>query len=150
MASINFYHLTSSPLERALPKLLEKSYAGGFRSVVVVTDDVQVEKLNTLLWTYDPNSFLPHGSIAEGNPEKQPILLTATLPEVAGQNEILFIANGALIDEAEVYERIIDMFDGGHEISLKAARDRWKFYKNKDLNLVYFKQNEKGGWEKVA
>ena len=35
MTEINFYHLTFSPLERALPKLLERTLEGGKRALVL-------------------------------------------------------------------------------------------------------------------
>jgi very-short-patch-repair endonuclease/DNA polymerase IIIc chi subunit len=75
MTTIQFYHLLSTPLERALPKLLEKAFAGGFKTLLVADSDEHIEQLNQLLWTYDPNSFLPHGSVADGQAERQPILL---------------------------------------------------------------------------
>ncbi len=126
---IHFYHLTTTPLERALPKLLEKSYAGGFRTVVL-TDEARVEKLNELLWTYDQDSFLPHGSARDGNAASHPILLTAAIPQDVGAKEILFITNGALAESPAPYDRVIDMFDGGSPESLSAARARWKNYKD--------------------
>ena len=36
MAEVGFYHLTRSPLEEALPRLLEKAYATGQRALVRV------------------------------------------------------------------------------------------------------------------
>jgi len=75
MTAIQFYHLTATPLERALPKLLEKAVAGGFRTLLVDESDARVEQLNQLLWTYDAGSFLPHGSAKDGRAEEQPILL---------------------------------------------------------------------------
>ena len=75
MTTIQFYHLTATPLERALPKLLEKAYGGGFTTLLVADSEEYVEHLNQLLWTYDPGSFLPHGSVKDGNVEQQPILL---------------------------------------------------------------------------
>ena len=108
MVACHFYHLTTSPLERALPKLLEKSYSGGYRAVVLFDSNEQVERFNTLLWTYDPNSFLPHGSAEEEG--AHPILLTHKLQEKAsGEKDILFVTNGASVEGAEGYIRIIDM-----------------------------------------
>src|SRR5437870_3857428 len=72
---VQFYHLTATPLERALPKLLEKALAGGFRVLLVAESEERIEQLNQLLWTYDPGSFLAHGSRKDGHAEEQPILL---------------------------------------------------------------------------
>lgn len=150
MASIHFYHLTSTPLERALPKLLEKSYQGGFRTVVLADNEVQVSRLDTLLWTYDQDSFLPHG-IAKDGAEAQPILITASIPEQkVAEKEILFITNGITPENTEIYDRVIDMFDGSDTESLTAARARWKQYKDSGAELFYYQQTASGSWEKKA
>jgi len=49
MTEIGFYHLQRSPLERALPKLLEKVLEAGKRAVVVARSDERVEQLNGIL-----------------------------------------------------------------------------------------------------
>src|SRR5207244_8646954 len=76
MAEIGFYHLLATPLERALPRLLERARAQGYRIVVRAASAERVEHLNALLWTYDDASFLPHGSARDGSPESQPIWLS--------------------------------------------------------------------------
>jgi len=81
MTQIQFYHLTATPLERALPKLLEKAYASGFKILLVAGSDERVDQLNQSLWTYAQLSFLPHGSVKDGNVEKQPILLVSSLEQ---------------------------------------------------------------------
>ena len=76
LTEIGFYHLTRSTLEEALPRLLEKAYAAGNRVLVRVGDAERLELLNRALWTYGKDSFLPHGTRADGFPEDQPIYLT--------------------------------------------------------------------------
>ncbi len=77
MTDIGFYHLTGMPLERALPKLLERVLRSGKRAVVMAGSEERVESLNAMLWTYRQDSFLPHGSARDANPEAQPVWLTA-------------------------------------------------------------------------
>ncbi len=146
MVAVHFYHLTSSPLERALPKLLEKSYEGGYRTIVLA-DEARVEKLSELLWTYDPGSFLPHGTAHDGEPARHPIFLTAEMPAQAGEKEILCITNGALVSDVVPYDRVIDLFDGGHEEQRASARARWKIYKEQAISLVYHQQTTTGSWQ---
>ena len=68
MTEIGFYHLLTTPLERALPRLLERARAQGYRLVVRAASSERVEHLNALLWTYDEAGFLPHGSARDGDP----------------------------------------------------------------------------------
>lgn len=155
--AVHFYHLTSSPLERALPKLLEKAYGAGFRTLVVAQEE-RIDRLNELLWTYDQDSFLPHGSARDGNEDAQPILLCSPA-FIAGSGAegrqtppsggaILCITNGQFAEHIEGYDRVLDIFDGGREESLQAARERWKRYKEAGCSLNYYQQTNTGGWDK--
>ncbi|MFL2541307.1 MAG: DNA polymerase III subunit chi [Candidatus Latescibacterota bacterium] len=76
MTEIRFYHLQRSALELALPKLLEKTLERGWRAVVMAGSEERVEALNTVLWNYVAEGFLPHGSKKDGHPERQPVWLT--------------------------------------------------------------------------
>ena len=67
MTEISFYHLTARPLEWALPKLLERTLEVGERALVMVASQDRVDSLNAHLWTYDANSWLPHGAEKDGN-----------------------------------------------------------------------------------
>jgi DNA polymerase-3 subunit chi len=78
MTEIAFYHLQRSTLEQALPRLLEKTLAAGKRAVVVLGTPERVEALNAALWSFDQDSWIPHGSAADGNAADQPVWLTAT------------------------------------------------------------------------
>ncbi len=152
MTAISFYHLTTTPLERALPKLLERAYSGGYRIVLAAESDARVEQINQLLWTYDPASFLPHGSSNEQNPQAQPILLS-TYAEPAnsqeGSESLLVITDGRKIGQ-ENFSRVLDVFDGNDPQATAAARTRWSEYKNAGHEITYFSQNEQGGWQKKA
>jgi len=149
MAQIQFYHLTATPLERALPKLLEKIIAGGFRAAVVAESEARVEQLNQLLWTYDPGSFLPHGSAKDGHDEDQPIYLSTSV-QTPNRANILVITNGVNIEGSEAVERVVDIFDGNNPDALNAARKRWQDYKNAGYALSYLQQSESGGWQQKA
>lgn len=149
MTSVQFYHLLTTPLERALPKLLEKAVSGGFKTLLVADSPERVEVLNQMLWTYDQDSFLPHGSEADGHVELQPILLSTELAPANGAN-LLLVTNGAKPENPAAFERIIDMFDGRDTQAVENARKRWTGYKEAGLELTYLKQTESGGWSKAA
>src|SRR5437667_3008583 len=93
MAEIGFYHLLSTPLERALPRLLERARAQDLRIVVRAASTERVEHLNAALWTHDEASFLPHGSARDGNPAGQPIWLTERV-ENPNEARMLVLVDG--------------------------------------------------------
>lgn len=147
MTEIGFYHLTRSPLTMALPRLLERVLAAGKRAVVRAGSPERVDFLNTALWTYDPASFLPHGTAREGEAAEQPIWLTAG-DDNPNRAEVLILTDGADAGDLASYERCLEMFDGNDAMAVEAARGRWRAYKEAGHALTYWQQTERGGWEK--
>lgn len=146
MTVVQFYHLTSTPLERALPKLMEKAYGAGLRTLVVAESNERIAQLNQLLWTYNPDSFLPHGSDKEPHSEDQPILLSSDLNQ-APNRPLLCVTHPFMPEKPHCFERIIDIFDGQNAQELELVRQRWISYKNNGFSVSYFKQSENGAWE---
>ncbi len=145
--SVQFYQLLTTPLDRALPKLLEKAVSAGFRAVLSTDTPERLELLNQLLWNYDAGSFLPHGSKEDGHESEQPIYLS-TGTDSPNNAKLLVITDGKWPDNSNQYERIADIFDGNDPAALTAARVRWTNYKNQGFSLAYLKQNDNGGWDK--
>lgn len=147
MTEIRFYHLQKSPLERALPQLLEKVLAKGARAVVMAGSEERVEALNTLLWTYAQQSFLPHGSARDGNAADQPIWLT-TEDENPNGATILVLTDGASSESLGTFDLCCELFDGNDPEVVSAARERWKDYTQAGHSVAYWQQDARGGWEK--
>ncbi len=144
---ISFYHMTKSPLEKSLPKLLEKIYGAGLRAVVISDTQERVDQLNALLWTYSSAAFLPHGTAKEGFQEDQPIWLT-TESENPNNSSILVVTHGQRVKAEGSFKRVLDLFDGNDETQLKLARQRWKDYQQQGHNLTYWQQDAQGSWIK--
>jgi DNA polymerase III subunit chi len=147
MTEVGFYHLTRTPLDRALPKLLERVLASGMRAVVMTGSAERVAAIDAALWTYEQLSFLPHGSARDGEAEFQPIWLT-TDDENPNGAQVLVLTDGAVSEHVGDYARCLDMFDGRDPEAVNAARGRWKQFKDAGHALAYWQQNEAGSWEK--
>ncbi len=151
MIEVSFYHLTRRKLEQALPVLLEKSLARGWRVAVQARDAKRLGQLDDFLWSFEPTKFLPHGTKADGAPETQPISLT-----IEGDNpnaaDVRFLIDGVnaaplLSDPASAPKaRAVLMFDGNDERELQAAREQWKELRDAGFELVYFQEDESGAW----
>jgi len=148
MSEIGFYHLLTTPLERALPRLLERARAQDHRIIVRAASTERVEHLNALLWTYDEAGFLPHGSARDGNPAAQPIWLSDRQENPNGAT-ILFLVDGVEADDMADFARCIDLFDGNDAAAVEAARARWRRAKEAGHMLTYWQQTA-SGWEKKA
>lgn len=147
MTEIAFYHLTTSPLERALPRLLEKILESKKRAVILCGSEERLDYLNGALWTLGKLSFLPHGSAKEGYGEDQPIWLT-TIDENPNGAQFLILTDGAESSSLGGYERCLELFDGNDEEAVAHARQHWKSYKDQGHEVTYWKQSETGAWEK--
>jgi DNA polymerase-3 subunit chi len=146
VAEIGFYHLLGTPLDRALPRLLERARAEGYRIVVRAASAERIEHLNALLWTYDEASFLPHGSARDGNPASQPVWLTDRAENPNGAS-MLVLVDGVDAEDLGAFQRCCDMFDGGDPEAVEAARQRRRKAKDSGHAMTYWQQTEKG-WEK--
>lgn len=147
---VAFYQLTTTSLEKTLPKLLEKAYAADQRAVVLIDSEERLALLNSSLWTYSTNAFLPHGS-ASDNPithSRQPIWLTTKI-ENPNQASLIVVTSGQIIDSKSGFDRCIDIFDGNVADTLKEAEKRYQQYQAQGLTCVYWRQTLQGGWEKI-
>jgi len=139
---VDFYHLTSSPLERVLPQICEKVLGSGER-LLLVAEPVLLQRLDAQLWSYGRDAFLPHGRSDGPVPEAQPVLLS---PEPAALNGAVNIAlaDGKWRDEALSFVRAFYFFDAEN---LTDARANWRLLKdNPDAECRYWKQDDRGKW----
>ncbi len=155
MTEVWFYHLQRQPLERALPTLLERSLARGWRAVVQAVSEPRLEKIDELLWSYAPDSFLPHGTQKDGEPETQPIFLTLGADNPNRADVRFFVENAELAPIlADVGSapgaRAILLFDGNDDAAIAAARIQWRQLKDAGHALSYWRQSDDGKWEKQA
>ncbi|MEM7211797.1 MAG: DNA polymerase III subunit chi [Pseudomonadota bacterium] len=150
MAELRFYHLTDSPLERALPRMLELTLERGGRAVVRGGHADRLRFLDTHLWTYQDDGFLPHGTEDDPAPEHQPVLLT-TNTAIPNGAKTLFLIDGAAPDFDEIARLDLTaiLFDGHDPGAVEAARDHWRSTVAANLKAVYWAQDS-GRWIKKA
>jgi DNA polymerase-3 subunit chi len=147
LAELWFYHLERSELERALPPLLEKCLQRGWRALVRGGSAERLESLDTTLWTYRDDSFLPHGRDVDPAPERQPVLLTTQAGNANGA-QALFVIDGADPGDISPFERACVVFDGRDSHALDLARSQWKQAKDAGITASYWRESAAGKWEK--
>ena len=147
MTEIGFYHLPRSSVGEALPRLLERAVAAGHRILVRAANEAEVERLNSLLWTYGEASFLPHGSAKDAWPAEQPVYLTFE-DDNPNDADLACQLGGTEAARLEGFKRVLDLFDGGDADAVAAARERWRRYTASGHQLSYWQQKPNGGWER--
>jgi DNA polymerase-3 subunit chi len=144
---VDFYHLTKLPLERALPQIAAKVVAAGGRLIIVAGEEGQRVRLDQLLWSYAPESFLPHGQAGGEDDARQPVLIVAS-PEAANGARNIALVDGVWREEALAFDRAFHFFD---EERIADARAAWRGLADRDgIDRNYWKQNDAGRWEKAA
>ena len=150
MTETLFYHLERRSLEDILPGLVEKSLQRGWRAAIRTDLSERSDALDTLLWTYDDQSFLPHAQSGDGEAAQQPVLITV---EEGNPNsaQIVFYVGGAMPSDWNVLNdlaRVVLLFDGRDEAALAGARAAWKDARASGHDVTYWKEQPNGKFEK--
>ena len=152
MTETLFYHLERRSLDEVLPGLIEKTLERGWRALIRTDSAERADAFDTRLWTYDDQSFLPHAQTGDGDPARQPVLITVEEGNPNGAN-VLFLAGGARPPawdgtEAKELTRIVLLFDGRDPAAVETARAAWKDAKAAGHDVTYWKESPSGKWEK--
>ncbi len=150
MTETLFYHLERRALEDVLPGLLEKSLERGWRAVIKTESSERSDALDNLLWTYDEASFLAHAQAGDGDPKRQPVLITVEDENPNGA-QILFCVGGAEPSDwksLSALARVVMLFDGRDQASVEQARAAWKKAKDAGHDVTYWKESPSGKFEK--
>ena len=150
MTETLFYHLERRSLEEILPGLVEKSLSRGWRAAIKTDSSERSDALDTLLWIYDDQSFLPHAQQGDGEPADQPVLISVEEGNPNSAN-IVFYVGGAMPSDWAVLSdlaRVVLLFDGRDGDALAGARVAWKEAKAAGHDVTYWKETPSGKFEK--
>ena len=148
MAEFNFYDIGSNTLDKFLSQLLEKILILKKRAVIIVGDEDQVNYFNQQLWTLSTNSFIPHGSKVNGDPENQPIWLTNIL-ENPNNASYLVSTNVLLHEGIKNFEKCFFIFSKKNASMLKKAKLQKEKCLIEKIKHSFYHQNENGEWSTV-
>ena len=124
---VDFYQLSQSSVEEALPALAAKMIDAGARALVVSADIEQLARISDALWALR-DMFLAHAPAGGPHDARQPILLADNLEAPNGAS-FLALADGQWRVGAEAFERVFLLF-GTAEI--EGARGSWRMLGERD------------------
>ena len=136
MTQVDFYILQDAqaggrPLFTC--RLTEKAFKQG-RQVFINTGSSQLlQQLDELLWTFRDGSFLPHAVYAAGASDTPPILLGHAV-EPDGPSDVLINLCSEVPSFFSRFSRVAELV-GGDATQLDAARERYRFYKDRGYTL---------------
>ena len=126
-----FYPLESPDKDRAVCKVCQQYFEEGHRVFILTNDDVQSRNLDTMLWTYRQESFIPHEIIDESTYSVDVPVVLSTHESNRFDSQILIIAKDVSEQDIHFYRSfntIIDFADKWDEILLTKSRQRYKFF----------------------
>ncbi len=144
-----FYHLEAQPLHGALPLLLEKTLERGWRACVRFTTAERLDMIDSALWTYRDDAFLPHGTARDGHSERQPVYLTLG-SETPNGAEVVFLTELAEEPGPDHFRRVVRLFDDTDEEARGKARAEWQAAKARGSPVSYWRRKANGAWTKAG
>lgn len=153
---LDFYDLKKESPDNALLALLEPIIESKKRTVIVLKDANETERVNNLLWSFDENSFIPHGNKKDGNEKSQPIYLADTdefksFAKNGSPNSASFVVYMDIaipdIPDKNIYERCFVIFGGRNLAALENARVLWKKAKEDGSETHLWRKD--GRWSEV-
>lgn len=143
---IDFYQLSQSSVEEALPSLAAKMLAAEARALVVSADVGQLARISDALWA-TKDQFLAHAPAGGPHDARQPILLAENL-EAPNGARFLALSDGQWREGAEEFERVFLLFDN---TTLDHARATWRSLDGREgLERNHWRQVTRTKWERAA
>lgn len=137
MTKVQFYHNTPDRLALTC-ELVAKAHAGGRQVAVRAADAEMARRLDLMLWTNEPLTFLPH--VPNGSPLAAETPVQIGLPGKDAQwphGDLLFNLADDLPPGFDSFRTIVEIV-GQHEAEKAPARARWMQYKARELPLKAF------------
>jgi DNA polymerase III subunit chi len=144
----NFYKLTTAPIAKVLPKLLEQIIAQPQNNVLLVCRNGQeMQELDTLLWTFAQLSFLPHATEDDAEPQMQRILLTTSGENNLNNANVICSLNYDL--PIGHFEKAIFMYEANDNAAQEKIHALHQQLSEANKTCNFFTQTEKG-WQRAS
>ena len=126
------FYLIDKPRFREQPLLLvcelaKRGYAANLSILVLARDAAQAEALDDLLWSFDPDEYLPHqiAGMDEGD-DDTPILIATPDMDIPARAMLLNLRDAAPTGS---FERVLEVVPADPS-ARGPLRERWKHYQS--------------------
>ena len=143
MTKVDFYVVEENSFAEMMHfvcRLTDKIYRLGHKIHIHTSDDSTTQNINKLLWDYDESAFLPHqivgppiDSTAPRTPVESPITIAESLDPHHCEDVLINLGNQVPLWFSR-FKRVAE-FVGGDEAQREAARQRYRFYRDRGYNL---------------
>ena len=147
MSKVSFYNLNNTEITKAVPKLLEKIYDSGERTVFLTANDDEVKKYDDIVWSYSTKTFIPHATSSDEFPEEQFVYITSKL-ENPNNAKVLFSTNSNVRNEISEFDKYFYVFSSKDKTALEKSRKKYLDLKNLGFEITYYIQDNNGNWSR--
>ena len=136
MTRVDFYLVDhAGGREQFACRLLQKIYQQGHRAYVLTDSDTQAQALDTELWTFSDDSFVPHALHREGQlPDSATPILLGTAEPPAEIHDVLVSLASETPAWFSRFERVAEVVGNGDN-ERASARERFRFYRDRGYPL---------------
>jgi DNA polymerase-3 subunit chi len=140
MTRVDFYQIDTSEEPLAFTcRLIEKIYRLGHQVYVHASDQDEATRLDDLLWTYRADRFIPHELLDK---ETTAPVRIGCGEQPADHQEILVNLSGSVPEFFSRFDRVAEVVPLD-ENSRQAARENYKFYKDRGYPLQYHQMTQR-------
>ena len=129
MARADFYLIQKERFREAplllVCELAKKAYAANLPTLVLARDAAQAEALDDLLWSFDPDEYLPHqiAELDEGD-DDTPILIATPDMDIPARALLINLRDAAPTGS---FDRVLEVVPADPS-ARGPLRERWKHY----------------------
>jgi DNA polymerase-3 subunit chi len=127
VTAIKFYHNAPDRLMAAC-SIATKAVRQGHRVVVHAPDPSMAQRFDTLLWTAQPLSFVPHVAADSPLAARTPIVIASRLDNPPHTDVLLNLSDDPVPDTFQRFDMLVEIVsqqDGDRQ----QARQRWQAFK---------------------
>lgn len=117
--------------------VVRKHYLAGRQLIIYHSDERELQRLDRMLWGFEPTAFVPHLMFDHPLASQTPILLCSQATQLSS----LMQNNAWLINLDPVgpplptpFSRVLEIVSH-QEKDKQSARERWRLYQNHDYDL---------------
>lgn len=134
---VDFYLLSDDKPQALLwyaCRLLEKAYLQGFQIWVWCADDTQASTLDSMLWDFKKESFIPHALASEASSFEHPIEISTHYPASCKAPVLLNLSNQLVSTPTSTLSRILEIVPHLESEKIK-SRTRYRAYREAQYDL---------------
>ena len=136
MTQVDFYLLDEQAGENRqhyVCRLTDKAYRQGRRIYIHTESPAETRMLDSLLWTFRDQSFVPHGVAGLADPEITPVIIGDTEPPEQ-VDDVLINLSPRVPPFFSRFQRVAEVVDH-HESAKRTSREHYRFYKDRGYPL---------------